>query len=683
LRLNRVCTISLAIMMLSTAAAAQTPKRAITFDDLISMRRVSDPRISPDGKWIAYTVGVADKEANHTASDIWIVPTTGGEPRQITRGGSDERARWSPDGKKLAFLSGRDGNTQVYWISLSGGEASRLTSLSDGADNELWSPDGKTIAFVSRVYPDCADDACNAKRDADKAKSKARARIYTKLLYRHWTQWWDGKRSHLFSVAADGGVPQDLTPGADYDVPPFNLGDPEAIAYSPDGQELAFTANTDKDEALSTNNDIFVVPVKGGAAPKRITDNPGADWGPAYSPDGKWIAYRAQLTAGFESDRWRLFVHDRASGKNINLTEQFDEDVSASNWSADSKSIFFQTEDKGEMPIYSIGVGGGSAPVKILADGYYGEFDISRDGHTIAFTRSSLEFPSEIFVAAADGHGIRELTHHNGAVLAQLDIPKMEPFWYAGADGTQIEEFIVRPPNFDETKKYPMLLLVHGGPQVPWSDAWSYRWNAAFFASPGYVVVMPNPHGSPGYGSKFTEEISKDWGGKVYTDVMAGVEAAVAKYPFIDGSRVAAAGASYGGFMMDWIATHTDRFKCIISHAGPYDARSMYGATEELWFEEWEYGGTPWANPELYDKFSPEKNAAALGKFKTPTLVTGGELDFRVPYTQDLEFFTALQRQGVPSKLVIFPNEGHWILKPADSELWYKTFADWLATYLK
>lgn len=683
MRVNRILVMCSGLLIFCAAAYAQTAKRAITFDDLISMHRVSDPRLSPDGKWIAYTVATPDKETNQIVSDIWMVGTSGSEPRQITRGGSDQRARWSPDGKKLAFLSGRGGTAQVYSISPAGGEATRLTSVPSGADNELWSPDGKTIAFVSRVYPDCPDEACTAKRDADKAKSKMKARTYTKLLYRHWTQWWDGKRSHLFVIAADGGKARDLTTGGDYDVPPFNLGEPAAISFSPDGEELAFTANTDKDEATSTNGDIFIVPVKGGAEPKRITDNPGDDWGPIYSPDGKWIAYRSQLTPGYESDRWRLFIYDRATGKRTNLTEGFDEDIQEIGWLANSETIYFQAQEKGELPVYAIGIAPGDTPRKILADGFYGEFNLSHDGHAIAFTRTSLEFPPEIFIADSNGRDIRALTHHNGALLAQLDMPKMETFWYPGADQTQIEEFIVRPPNFDPAKKYPMLLLVHGGPQVPWGDSWGYRWNPEVFAAPGYVVVMPNPHGSPGYGSKFTEEISKDWGGKVYTDVMAGVDAAAAKYSFIDGSRVCAAGASYGGFMMDWIATHTDRFKCIISHAGPYNARSMYGATEELWFEEWEYGGTPWANPELYDKWSPEQSAAALGKFKTPTLVTGGEIDFRIPYTQDLEFFTALQRQGVPSKLVIFPNEGHWILQPQDSEYWYHTFLDWLATYLK
>lgn len=674
----------LAVLVLATGSHAQTPqRRAITFKDLITMHRVGDPQISPDGRWIVYEVAIPDLEANKTRRNIWIVATAGGESRQLTRGGSDTRPRWSPDGKKIAFLSGRDGTPQVYTIALEGGEAMRLTSLSTGADNELWSPDGKWMAFVSSVYPDCKDDACNAARDTEMEKSKVKARIYEKLLYRHWNAWWDGKRSHLFVMPLEGGASRDLTPGADYDVPPFNIGNPEAIAFSPDSEELCFTANTDKDEAISTNGDLFTVPVAGGSAPKRITSNPGDDWGPAFSPDGKWIAYLAQLKPGYESDRWRVMLYERKNGKTIDLTEKFDNTIGMIAWSADSKAIYFTAEEKAESPVYSVPTSAGSAPKIILGNSFNADLSVSRDGRMLVFTRTSLTMPAEVFTSNADGSDIRQISHQNSALLAQLELPAAEPFWYAGAGGTQVEGLLIRPPNFDATKKYPMLLIIHGGPQVPWSDAWGYRWNPQLMAAPGYVAVLINPRGSPGYGQKFTEEISQDWGGKVYEDLMKGVDAAIAKYPFIDGARLAAAGGSYGGYMVNWIATHSDRFKCLISHAGPFDALSMYGATEELWFEEWEHGGTPWTNREGYTKWSPIEYAGALGKYKTPTLVIGGELDFRVPYTQDLEFFTALQRQGVPSKLMIFPDEGHWVLKPQNSELWYKTFLDWLAKYLK
>ncbi|HKS81979.1 MAG TPA: S9 family peptidase [Candidatus Acidoferrales bacterium] len=682
----RRIAIVLGFAMMAAAPAAmaqQDQRRPITFKDLISMNRVSDPQISPDGQWIAYTVATPDLDANKTSRNIWIVPVSGGPARQLTRGGSDMRARWSPDGKRLAFLSSRDGAQQVYTIWLEGGEASRLTSISTGADNELWSPEGNTIAFVSSVYPDCHDDACNSARDSEKEKSKMKARVYDRLLFRHWTEWWDGKRSHLFVVPAAGGKPKDLTEGADYDVPPFNLGDPEAIAFAPNGEELCFTANTDKDAALSTNGDLFVVPVNGSAQPARITTNPGNDWGPVYSPDGQWIAYRSQSTAGYESDRWLLMLYNRKSAKHTSLTEKLDQSVDAIAWTRDSQALYFLSESKAEMPLYAIPIEGAKEPTTVIPNGFNSEFDVSHDGKLIAFTRSTLAMPAEIFVADGNGTDIRQLTHQNGALLSQLELPAAEPFWFAAADGKQVEGLLLRPPNFDASKKYPLLFLIHGGPQGAWDDSWGYRWNPEVMAAPGYAVLMINPRGSTGYGQAFTAEISKDWGGKVYDDLMKGLDAAIAKYPFIDSTRIAAAGGSFGGYMVDWIATHTGRFKCLISHAGPYDEVSMYGATEELWFMDWEFGGPPWSNPELYQKWSPSEFAAALSKYKTPTLVIGGEMDFRVPYNQDLEFFTALQRQGVPSKLVIFPDEGHWVLKPQNSQFWYKTFLDWLAQYLK
>jgi dipeptidyl aminopeptidase/acylaminoacyl peptidase len=665
-----------------SARGQSADKRAITVRDLLAMHRLSDPQISPDGQWVSYSVSTPDFDANHLVNNIWIVGVGGGEPRQLTQGGTDERARWSPDGKKIAYQSTSDGVAQVFTVAIEGGAATKITSLSGGADNVLWSPDGKWIEFTSNVYPDCADDVCNAARDAAKDKSKVKAHVATHLLYRHWNAWSDGKRSHLFVVPAAGGTPRDLTPGADYDVPPFNLDGAEAISFSPDSQEICFTANTDKDEATSTNGDLFTVPVSGSAVPKRITTNPGDDWGPVYSPDGKWIAYRAQFVPGYESDRWRLMLFDRATGKITDLTEDFDRNVNAPLWSADSKTIYFQTEDKAELPINSIAASPGSTPKVVLGDTANLDFTVSRDGRMLAFTRSDIATPAEVFVANSDGSGVRQLTHANAPLLAQLDLPHVEPFWFEGAERTQVEAMLLRPPHFDPAKKYPLLLLVHGGPQGEWDDDWFYRWNPETMAAPGYAVLMINPRGSFGYGHKFTEEISRDWGGKVYVDLMKGVDAAVAKYPFIDESRMCAAGGSYGGYMVDWLATHTGRFKCLISHAGDFDEFSSY-ATEELWFEDWEMGGPYWSNPELYRKWSPMEYADALGKYKTPTLVIAGELDYRVPYTQSLEFFSALQRQGVPSKLIVFPDEGHWILKPQNSEFWYKAFLGWLATYLK
>jgi dipeptidyl aminopeptidase/acylaminoacyl peptidase len=665
-----------------SAFAQDGAKHPITFTDLISMHRVAEPQVSPDGKWVAYTVATPDMEANRNASNIWVVATAGGAEIQLTRSGHDSSPVWSPDGKSIAFLSSRSGDSQVYLLSTDGGEAHPLTKLSTGADMVKWSPDGKTIAFTSSVYPDCKDDDCNSKRDAEKEKSKVKAHVAEHLLYRHWTHWNDGKRSHLFVVSADGsGAPRDLTAGADYDIPPDERSGPGDFNFSPDGKEICFTAVTDKIEAISTNADLFIVSAAGGEA-KRITTQPGFDGNPVYSPDGKFIAYHAQLTAGYESDRWRVMLYDRQSGKNENLSEGFDRSAEELAWSPESKTIYFTAENETQKQVYAMAAHAGAPPKPIIADTYNAAISLSADGKTLAFERTSLTMPGEVFAAAGDGTNARQLTHQNDKLLAGLEMNAPETFWFEGAEKTKVQAMLIRPPNFDASKKYPLLVLLHGGPQTMWSNAWGYRWNAQVFSAAGYVTLMINRRGSTGYGQKFTDEIANDWGGKAYVDVMNGVDSTLKKYTFIDGTRMAAAGGSYGGYMADWIATHSGRFKAIVSHASTYDKVSMF-ATEELWFEEHDMQGTPWTNPETYKKWSPSTYASELGKFKTPTLVIAGERDYRVPYTQSLEFFSALQRQGVPSKLVVFPDEGHWILKPQNAQFWYKTFLDWMATYVK
>ncbi|HET7151961.1 MAG TPA: S9 family peptidase [Candidatus Acidoferrum sp.] len=673
---------AIAMQLCATLLAQEAGKHPITFEDMIKMHRVNDPQISPDGKWVAYAISTPDIDANRNASNIWLVPTAGGPASQLTQSGHDSSPVWSPNGKAIAFLSSRGGDSQVYLLSLEGGEAQRLTKLSTGADLVKWSPDGKTIAFTSSVYPDCKDDDCNKKRDEEKEKNKVKAHVAEHLLYRHWTHWNDGKRSHLFVVSADGSAaPRDLTPGADYDVPPDQRGGPGDINFSPDSKEICFTAVTDKMEAISTNGDLFTVPVAGGEI-KRITTQHGFDGEPAYSPDRKYIAYHAQLTPEYESDRWRVMLYDRQTGKIENLTEGFDRSADELAWSADSRTIYFTAENETQKPVYAMAARAGAEPKKIIADTYNSSISFSADGKTLAFERTSLMMPAEVFAAASDGSNVRQLTDHNHAILATLEMNPPETFWFDGAEGTKVQAIMIRPPKFDATKKYPLLVILHGGPQTMASNAWSYRWNDQVFSAPGYVTLMINRRGSTGYGQKFTDEITDDWGGKAYIDEMNGIDYVLKKYPFIDGTKMAAAGGSYGGYLADWIDTHTGRFKAIISHAGVYDKVSMY-ATEELWFEEHDMQGTPWTNPESYHKWAPVTYAGELGKFKTPTLVICGERDYRVPYTQSLEFFSALQRQGVPSKLVVFPDEGHWVLKPQNAQFWYKTFFDWLALYLK
>ena len=677
------CGLSLLLLavLASSASAQTTAKHPMTFDDLIKLHRISSMDVSRDGKWVAFAATTPELDANRNVSNVWIVSAAGGELLQVTRGGRDNSPAWSPDGKTLAFLSGRDGTSQVYLLPLQGGEAKKMTQLSTGADLFRWSPDGKTIAFVSAVYPDCKDDECNKKRNEEKEKSKVQARVYDHLLYRHWDHWFEGKRNHLFVVPVDGSAPvKDLIPGASYDVPPDQRGDLSDFSFSPDSQELCFTAVTDKVEATSTNGDLFLISASGGET-KRITTNPGFDGNPVYSPDGRYIAYHAQLTAGYESDRWRAMLYDRQSSKIENLSEGFDRSAHELAWSPDSKTIYFLAENETLQPLYAMEARAGATPKKLL-EGYNAAFVVSSDGKTLVTERTDLTMPAELFVASGDGGGLKQLTHLNESILANVEMNAPETFWFEGAEGTRVQAMLVKPPQYAAGRKYPMLVLLHGGPQTMWANSWGYRWNAEVFSGAGYVTLMINRRGSTGYGQKFTDEITNDWGGKAYTDIMKGIDAAIAKYSFIDKSKLAAAGASYGGYMADWLATHTDRFKAIVSHAGVYDKVSMY-ATEELWFEEHDIQGTPWTAPENYKKWAPASYAEALGKYKTPTLVIAGERDYRVPYTQSLEFFNALQRQNVPSKLVIFPDEGHWVLKPQNSQFWYKTVLDWLATYLK
>ena len=653
--------------------------RPITVTDLLSLHRVSDPQVSPDGARVLYTVGIPDVPANRTARDIWLVTVATGETKALTSGGRESDGRWSPDGRRVAFISSRSGSEQLFVMNADGSDAKAVSTLSGGVANIVWAPDGRSIAFTSEVYPDCRDEACNAARDKEREENKSKARIYDRLLYRHWSTWSEGKRSHPFVVELNGAAPRDLLPGADYDVPPREREGPHPLAFSPDSRAIAFIAVTDAVEAISTNADVFEVPAAGGTA-RKLTTNPGFDGAPAYSADGKWIAYRSQPRNGYESDKWRLMLLDRASGRSTSLTDTWDRSVDSPVWSADSRTIYFNAEDRGAMPVFAIPVTGGQ-PRALTPGTFDGEFSLG-GSDTLVVSRSSLAAPAELYTVPSSGAS-RALTHQNQKLLAELDLAKPESFTFHGAGNAEVQGYLIRPPAFDAARKYPLLLLIHGGPQGVWGDTWSYRWNAQTFSAPGYVTVMINPRGSTGFGQKFTEEISGDWGGKVTDDLIAGLEHVLVNYPFTDKARVAAAGGSYGGYMVDWLASQSrGRFRALISHAGVYNLTSMYGATEELWFPEHEFGGTPWTNPPGYQKFSPHVYAGEFGKFKTPTLVIAGEQDYRVPYTQSLEFFTALQRHGVPSRLVLFPDEGHWISKPQNSVVWYREFLGWLDRYL-
>ncbi|HKE04747.1 MAG TPA: S9 family peptidase [Blastocatellia bacterium] len=666
------------VALLSLTAYTQT-KRPMTFDDLMAIKRIGDGQISPDGSRVAYVVSDVDKNLNRGKRSVWAVPTSGGSPQQlITSDKNDFSPRWSADGKWIAFLSTREGAPQIFVADAANPGASnprKVTSVPEGVGEFIWSPNGKMFAFTTDVYPGCQTLDCVAKRSEAEEKSKVKAVIADRLLYRHWDSFKRGKRSHLFVVSSEGGEPKDLTPG-DYDAPPFSLGDPTAFDFAPDSSEIVFARNTDKDEALSTNNDLFIVSVNGGEAKRLTGNNPGSDTTPRYSPDGKFIAYRSQARNGYESDRFRLMLLDRKAGTVKELSTNFDRWVGELAWSPDSQNIFIGAEDRGREMIGVASINGGIKP--LITNTASNGITLSSDGKALAFTRSSLTMPAEVFAANSDGTGARQLTQANANLLAQLDLNKGEDFEFAGALKAKIHGFIVKPPQFDKTKKYPMILIIHGGPQGAWLDNWGYRWNPQMWAARGYVAVLINPHGSTGYGQAFTEQISGAWGGAVYEDLMKGVDHMI-DLGYVDPNRLGAAGGSYGGYMVNWILGHTNRFKALVSHAGVYNLTSMY-ATEELWFNEWEFKGTPWDNPELYTKWSPHLSAK---NFRTPTLVVHGELDYRVPVGEGLQLFSTLQRKGVPSKLLYYPDEGHWILKPQNSELWYKTVLDWFDQWLK
>jgi dipeptidyl aminopeptidase/acylaminoacyl peptidase len=664
------------VLALACVAAGQT-SRQFTINDLLKVRRVSDAQLAPDGRTIAYTVTDMDKTANRGIPQIYLVPVSGGEPKLAGSGLRSSSPRWSPDGRKLAYISGG----QIWTIDVGSGETKKITNISTGAGDPVWSPDGKMIAFASDVYPDCTTDDCNRQRDQQAEESKVKAKIAEHLLYRHWTEWKDNKRTHVFVVSVDNGQTRDLTPG-DYDSPPFSLGGPTAYAFSPDSTKLAFVSNRDKVPAVSTNNDIYVVPVTGGEPTLITSSNPAADDAPAFSTDGRYIAYRAQSRPGFESDLFQLMLYDRQTGKSRVLSDKIDNWVESFTFSPDSQKIYFVVGERGWQPVYSINLADNTM-TKVIAEGFNDDVQVSKDG-TLVFTRSSSTMPTEIFRANADGSGVAQVTKTNEAFLSGFNLKPQEPVSWTGAAGTKINGWIVKPSNFTPSKKWPLLVLIHGGPQGAWNDNWGYRWNPQAFASAGYVVFTPNPRGSTGFGQKFIDEISGDWGGKAYTDIMDGVDYVISHNNYIDRNRVGAAGASYGGYMIDWIEGHNNdkrfQFKALASHDGVFNLTSMYGGTEELWFTDWEFKGTPWTNPEMYARWSPHN---FVKNFKTPMLVIHSELDYRVPVTEGLQLFTALQRMNVDSKLLYFPDEGHWVLKPQNSELWYKTVLGWFEKYLK
>jgi len=683
--------VRLALLLMALAVSGPAPgaadaagKRAFTVDDLYRLKGVEEPALSPDGRTVVYKVTTSVLKEMKRSSQLWRVDADGTHARPLTQTDKvDSSPRFSADGRTLVFLSTRNGAAQVFTLPMEGGgEAQQKTDFPGGVGGPLPSPDGRWLAFTADVYPDCgADAACNKKVDESRDKSKLKAQVADRLLYRHWNDWKGGKRTHVLVLDLNGekGEIRDLTPG-DFDSPVFALGGPAAYAFSPDGKELAFVSNRDTDEASSTNADLWTVALDATAdalnSPRRLTaTNPAWDGSPAYSPDGRYLAYRTQKVPGWEADRFRIALLDRASGASRILTDSFDNTVGDLAWAPDSRRIFFTADVKGRTPLHELDVATGR--VRVITDvGLIDAFEISRDGSFAVASRRRVGSPQELYRISLRGSAAepeRRLTTHNADIEAEVDIRPAEEITVPGAEGKPVQVFLVKPHGFDPAKKYPLILNVHGGPQSQWADAFRGDWQVY----PDYVVAFPNPHGSTGFGEAYTASISGDWSGKVIEDIEK-VTDALAALPYVDKDRMGLMGWSWGGYAVMWMEGHSDRFKAMASMMGVYDLRSMFSSTEELWFPTWDLKGAPWENREYYQETSPSEYVM---NFKTPCLVITGEKDFRVTYTQSLMFFTDLQKRGVPSRLVVFENAGHW---PSwyEMALYYTAHLDWFHRYL-
>jgi dipeptidyl aminopeptidase/acylaminoacyl peptidase len=667
------------------AAVAPAAAKGLTIDDMLAMRRVSDPAVSPDGKWVAFSVRDTDFEANRGRTDVWLAATDGSSVRQLTTHvENDQGPQWTADGAWLYFTSSRSGSSQVWRIRPSGGEAEAVTKLPTDVNGYKLFPDGKRLLVALEVWPTAKSLADSVKRDADRAKSKVKAKTYDGLLFRHWDQWEDGKYSHLFVWTAPeaGGKAddaRDLTPNQATDSPPGPFGGMDEVSISPDGRSVAFVARVaGRENAWRTNTDAFLVAADGRSRAVNLTrDNLGYDFAPTFSPDGKSIAVRTMKRPGFEADRERIGIIDVATRKLRIATEGWDRSAGTITWSPDGKTIWTDADNVGNHSVFAIDVASGAA--KLVVDkGTNGSPRLA--GDRVVFVRDTLKAPAELYSTKLDGSDLRQITRLNDARVKAITWGDYEQFSFKGAKGDTVYGYAVKPAGSTGGGKAPVAFLIHGGPQGSFGDHFHYRWNPEVYAGRGFAVVMIDFHGSTGYGQAFTDAISGDWAGAPYEDLMLGLDAALAKYSWMDKSRVAALGASYGGFMINWINGHTDRFKALVCHDGNLDERMAYYNTEELWFPEWEHGGVPWEKPEGYTKHNP---IDFVKNWKTPTLVIHGALDYRVVDTQGMATFTALQRKGVASRFLYFPDENHWVLKPQNTKLWHEEVLAWIDKYTK
>ncbi len=647
-------------------------KRPFTIADLYKLKSVESPKFSPDGKKILFTVKEDVLETAKSNTEIYVMNADGSGVKKLTNNdAADTHPQWSPDGKFILFSSTRKDGAQAWMMPADGGEAQQLTAFKMEVDNLCWLPNGKQVAFSTLVFPECgADNECNTRNEDGLNNGPVQAHMADRLLYRHWTFWKDGKRAHTIVYDIEKKTYTDLTAG-DFDSPSFSTGG-GGFAFSPDGEELCVTSNRDVNEAATTNKDLWLV--RGGAAKNITQDNASYDGEPEYSPDGRYIAFKMQRVPTFEADRFRLTLYDRKTGAMSVLTDAFDNWVNEFHWSPDSKSIYFTADVRGNVPLYCVDVAS-KRIVEVVNAQTIDAFDIASDGKTIVFARRSVGEPREVWRVDASGKNLKRLTFFNKEVEEAVDIRPAEEMWIPSPTGKNIHTFIVKPHNFDPKKKYPLILNVHGGPQSQWANAFRGDWQV--YPGSGYIVAFPNPHGSTGFGQAFTDAISKDWNGKVYQDVMA-VADSLERLPFVDKDRMGAMGWSYGGYVMMWMEGHTTRFKALASMMGVYNLTAMHGATEELWFPEWDLNGTPWTS-DLYEKLSPNKH---VKNFKTPCLVITGEQDYRVAYTQSLEFFTHLQNMNVPSRLIVFKNDGHWPSGLKSMPFYYNAHLDWFHKYL-
>ena len=651
---------------------AYAQKRAITFDDFIALKAVSDPQLSPDGRWVAYAVATPSLADNRNVSRIWLAEVATGANRQLTQGpGSDRSPRWSPDGKTLAFLSTRQNGAQVWVLDLTGGEARRVSNLPEGAGELYWLPDGKGLLVVSDIKwpPQQEIDRRNDDYPTD-------ARLWTDLLWRHWDDFRAGHRQHVFRVELAGGDAKDLTP-LDRDAPAIATSGDGDVAVSPDGHEIAVAMHGDSTVADNTNVDVYLMGPDGSGMHAVTADNKGADNSPRYSPDGQWLSWLSMERAGFEADRVRLMMRRRTGGpsdsRTLEATAGWILSVGSYTWCPDSKCIYVVVEERGRDNVYRIDIPSFRRSVAVGGGGLNTNVTVGADGKTLVFLHQSNTQPPEVWTVG------KPLSHQNDAAVAGLDLPPLTEYGFVAAQGDSVFGWLQKPPGFDPTKRYPVVYLIHGGPQGAWTDYWGSRWNYQLFASRGYVVAAVNFHGSTGYGQKFTDAISRHWGDYPYEDLMKGLDQ-VAKLPYVDSTRMGAAGASYGGYMVYWMAGHTDRFKTLVDHDGVFNTVSMAGSTEELWFTDWEFGGTPYQSRQLYEQWSPLN---FVKNWKTPMLIVHSQLDYRVDLSEGYQAFTAAKRMGVPAKFLYFPDEGHWVLRPRNRRIWWGVVLDWLDQYLK